>query len=188
MAASSEAVEAALVQFERLHQGRWQHRGGSAALSEPVSRMLRGAADQLGPARFQIWTAEVDQAGAVASAVFLTAGAEMHYWLGGFDERWSRWSPSLLLLVEAVQYAADCGCHRMSLGPGAQAYKYRIATGEDLLDSVDLMPRGTRYPYVRARQSTGRLYRLASSNVPPLAKQRLRSATGSVRRARSVDP
>jgi CelD/BcsL family acetyltransferase involved in cellulose biosynthesis len=189
LAGSPDEIRGALEQFERLHRGRWADRGGSQALSQPVSDLLRRAADELGPARMQVWTAEVDGV-AVGSAVFLAAGTQTHYWLGGFDEEWGRCSPSLLLLVEAVRHAADHGVERVSLGPGPQAYKHRLATGEDLLDWVDLLPRGLRYPGVRLRQSPYRLYRLASNRTPAQTKQRLRAAAGSIagpRHRESID-
>ena len=114
----------------------------------------------------------------------------MHYWLGGFDEEWARCSPSLLLLVEAVHYAADAGYGRVSLGPGAQQYKYRLATGEEELDWIDLLPQGRRYPYVRLCQTPYRAYRLASNRTSTQTKQRIRSSAerliGGPRRGESA--
>jgi hypothetical protein len=62
----------------------------------------------------------------------------------------------------------------VSLGPGEGAYKYRFATGEDVLDWVDMVPRGRRYPYVRLCQSPYRLYRFAANRTPPAVKRRLK--------------
>jgi CelD/BcsL family acetyltransferase involved in cellulose biosynthesis len=177
--ASPEKVTSGLEEFERLHRGRWEHRGGSQALTMPVAEMLRQAGATLCPSRFQVWTAELDGV-AVAAALFIAAGTQMHYWLGGFDERWSRWSPSLVLLCEVVRYAADAGYRRVALGPGEQPYKYRLATGEDLLDWIDLIPHGRRYPYVRLCQSPYHLYRVASNRTPPHVKRRIRSSVGRV--------
>lgn len=174
-AVSADDVAMGLKEFERLHGERWEGRGGSQALTAPIAQMLHHAGGLLDSARLQVWTAEVEGL-AVASAVFVAAGTEMQYWLGGFDEKWSRCSPSLLLLIEAVRHAADAGYHRVSLGPGPNAYKYRLATGHDVLEWIDLLPHGKRYPYVRVCQSPYRAYRFASNRTPPAVKQRIRSA------------
>jgi len=125
----------------------------------------------------QLWTAEVDE-GAVAAALFVSAGQEMHFWLGGFDEDWGGLSPSILLLVEAVQHAAETGYCRVSFGPGAQDYKYRLATGEEQLDWIDLLPVSRRYPYVRLVQSPRRLRQFAARRTSPHVKRRVRAVVG----------
>jgi hypothetical protein len=137
--------------------------------------MLGQASGELGPDRMQVWTAEIDE-GAVAAALFLSAGQEMHFWLGGFDEAWASLSLSMLLLVEAVRHAVGAGYSRVSFGPGAQDYKYRLATGEEQLDWIDLLPVNRRYPYVRLAQSPRRLYQLAARRTPPHVKERVKSA------------
>ena len=174
-AASAGEMLSGLRDLERLHLVRWSVRGGSQALVPGVIQMLTQACGELGPDRIHIWTAEVS-GGAVAAALFVSAGQQMHYWLGGFDEAWASLSLSVLLLVEAVRYAAEMGYGRVSLGPGAQPYKYRLATGEERLDWVDLLPVNMRTPYVSIVQSPRRLYRLAARRTPPSVKERVRSA------------
>jgi hypothetical protein len=169
--------------LERLHLGRWSARGGSQALVPGVIQMLTQASDELGPERIHIWTAKVDD-DAVAAALFVSAGQEMHYWLGGFDEAWASLSLSVLLLVEAVRHAAETGYGRISLGPGAQPYKYRLATGEERLDWIDLLLVNQRYPYVRLVQSPRRLYQLAARRAPPTVKEGVRSASERLDRFR----
>jgi len=180
-AETPDELTAAVDDFVRLHLDRWQQRGGSDALSPAVVAMVREVARSLDPTRLHLWTAEVDGT-AVGAALLVAAGDEMHYWLGGFDEDWARCSPSLLLLVEAVRHATQSGYRRLSLGPGTGSYKYRMATGEETLVAVDLLPRGTRFPYVRLCQSPYRFYRLASNRTPPAMKQRLRASAGRLRR------
>jgi CelD/BcsL family acetyltransferase involved in cellulose biosynthesis len=171
-------VTAGLAELERLHRRRWDHRGGSQALTEPVATMLRQVAAELPPTRFQVWTAVADGA-TIAAALFLTAGAEMHAWISGFDPAWARWSPSLVLNDEIIRYAAETGHRRVSLGPGSAPYKDRLATGEELLDWVDLLPHGRRYPYVRLCQSPYRLYRVTAARTPPRVKRRIRRVLGN---------
>lgn len=174
LAATPDERAAAVDDLARLHLDRWQRRGGSAALSPEVVTMLHGVARSLGPDRLHLWTLDVGGA-AVGAALFVAAGHEVHYWLSGFDEDWARRSPSTVLLVEAVRHAARSGYRRLSLGPGTSSYKYRLATGEETLVAVDLVPRGLRFPYVRLCQSPYRFYRLAANHTPPPVKQRLRA-------------
>ena len=176
-AESASEMLSGLSDLERLHLDRWSARGGSQALVPGVTQMLRQASGDLGPERIQIWTAEVD-GGAVAAALLVSAGQEMHYWLGGFDEAWASLSLSVLLLVEAVRHAAETGYRRVSLGPGAQPYKYRLATGEERLDWIDLVQVNRHYPYVRLVQSPRRLYQLAARRTPQNVKERFRSTAG----------
>jgi CelD/BcsL family acetyltransferase involved in cellulose biosynthesis len=173
-AVTPDEVAAALDDFVRLHRDRWQDRGGSSALSPAVVDMLHQVARSLDPARLHLWTAEAGGT-TVAAALFVAAGDEVHYWLGGFDQGWARYSPSLLVLVEAVRHTARSGYRRLSLGPGTGSYKYRVATGEETLVAVDLVPHGLRFPYVRLCQSPYRIYRLAANRTPPTLKRRLRA-------------
>jgi CelD/BcsL family acetyltransferase involved in cellulose biosynthesis len=169
-----------LQELVRLHQGRWATRGGSQALHGSMPEMLDSACRELGPARLQVWTATAEGV-TVAAVLFMAAGEEMHYWLGGFDQAWAPLSPSLLLLVEAVMHGPEFGCRRISLGPGSQPYKQRMATGEDDLVWVDVLPRTGRYPYVRLRQAPYRFRRIVANRTPPEAKNRLRHAVDRLR-------
>ena len=144
------------------------------------------ASVELGSDRMQIWTAQVGGA-AVASALFVGAGQELHYWLGGFDEAWAALSLSLLLLVEAVRHGSENGYQRVSFGPGGQDYKYRLATGEDRLDWLDLLPVSRRYPYVRAIQLPRRLRQFAVRRTPPELKQQIRLRIGRLRGSQRLD-
>lgn len=174
-------VARALDDFVRLHLSRWDGRGGSEALPPAMVAMLREAGRQLDPARLQVWTADVGGE-AVGSAVIVAAGAEMHSWLSGFDDRFARASPSLVLTVETIRYAATAGYRRLSLGPGTSAYKERLATGSEALESVELVPFGRRFPYVRLCRSPYRFYRLAARSTSPAMKQRLRGWAQPLRR------
>lgn len=171
----------------RLHHGRWAGRGGSQALHGSMTDMLVGACRLLGPHRLQVWTAAVDGR-TVAAALFMAAGQEMHYWLGGFDGTWAPLSPSVLLLVEAVLHAPESGCRRVSFGPGTQPYKHRLATGEEKLLWLDLLPRSRRYPYVRLCQAPYRMRRILANRTPPETKQALRVALQRLRPVRRERP
>ena len=178
-ASSADEVRLALEDFVRLHALRWNQRGGSQALTEPIAHMLQAATNRLDPRRLQLWTAHLGDF-AIGSALFVTAGSEVHYWLGGFDDTYGHLSPSLLLLVECIRHAGEEGHCKLVLGPGAQPYKYRLATGEDILDWIDIVPHNGRYPYVRLCQSPYDLYRYISTRTPPRLKTWLRSSVAGV--------
>ena len=63
----------------------------------------RGARSPKG--RFRLWTIEVD--GAVISAhLFVEAGGDLVYWLGGIDDEWaSNRRPGLLAILAATEDA-----------------------------------------------------------------------------------
>lgn len=175
------ALPAALDAFVRLHADRWSDRGGSAALTTPVVRMLRSPWGQ-GRRPLDLWLAEVGEE-VVAAVVFATAGAETHYWLGGFDRRWARVSPTMLLLTAAVRQAAEDGLSRVSLGPGEQDYKHRLSTGDQLLRSVDVVRRGPRHPYVSLCRTPAAVERAARRRLPgPARAVARRVRTGASRR------
>jgi CelD/BcsL family acetyltransferase involved in cellulose biosynthesis len=134
--------------FAKLHYGRWEARGGTGALRPELERALEAAAQELGEAeRMRLYC--LDVAGETVSVqVFFAAGGEMAYWLGGFDERWGSFGPGNLAVLAAVEDFFRRGEARLDLGPGAQRYKYRFATGERMLDSMLLAPPGPRLPVV----------------------------------------
>lgn len=181
-ATTAEEAAKALDDFIRLHLSRWHDRGGSEALSPAMLAVLRDAVNRLDPDRLQVWTADVGGE-AAAGAVLLAAGGEMHSWLSGFDDRFARSSPSLVITVETIRHAAETGCRRLSLGPGVSPYKTRLATGSEPLHTVDLLPVGPRLPYVGLCQSPYRVYRLASNRTSPAVKQRLRASADRLRRS-----
>jgi CelD/BcsL family acetyltransferase involved in cellulose biosynthesis len=141
-AGSQEEVTAGLAEFERLHRARWSHRGGSAALKPGVMEMLRDAGHALVEAgRFRLDSIDVDGR-SISSQLFLSAGGETGYWLGGFDEEFAAQRPSMLALLAAVETGFERGEARLDLGPGGQRYKYRLADSEDRLQWLTLIPPG----------------------------------------------
>jgi CelD/BcsL family acetyltransferase involved in cellulose biosynthesis len=164
----SEALDA----FARLHHARWQRRGGSKALDRGVESLLRDAASELGPGRFRLWTMEVD-GGVVSAHVFLAAGGEVTYWLGGFDEAWARFAPANLVIIEALRHSFETGDRRLDLGGGDQDYKRRLADGEDRLEWWTIVPRGPGYPLARLRLLPRQAYRAVAARIPAETKARI---------------
>lgn len=132
----------ALRDLTRLHHARWDRRGGSGALDERVEAMLLAAARELAPkGRLWIWTIEVGGR-SVSSHLFVAAGDQVVYWLGGHDDEWSAHKPGIQALVAAVEDAFGRGAARLDLGPGDQPYKYRLADADDKLEWLTLVPPG----------------------------------------------
>lgn len=176
--ADADELRGDLEDFARLHHARWSPRGGSEALDPHVERML-GAAGQelLHEGRFRLCSLEVDQE-VVASMLFIVAGAEVAYWLGGFDEAWARYRPALQILDWVVADSIERGHDRLDLGPGDQPYKYRFADGEERLERWHVIPWGPAYLPVRAWLGAVRTTRNVASRLPETTKERLRRVVG----------
>jgi CelD/BcsL family acetyltransferase involved in cellulose biosynthesis len=174
VAADLGRIDEFLQAFVALHGARWSERGGSNALVDGLVPMLSDAARELLPlGRFRAFGLEVDGA-FVSVQLFVAAGGEVSYWNGGFDERWERSKPALQTLLFAVGDAMERGDSRIDLGPGAQDYKLRLADGEDVVDTVTLVPRGPAYPSSRLRLAPYQARWGLSRRLTPEAKRRLR--------------
>lgn len=140
-----------VVDFARLHRARWAWRGGSAVLNGRVEAMLIDAVEGLlARDRLRLYLMELD--GRVVGAdLFVAAGGETSYWLGGFDDAAARLAPSIRNIYAAVEDAIAQGDRRLDLGAGGQPYKYRFADGEEQLEWWVLVPGGRGSIGVRAR-------------------------------------
>ena len=135
--------------------------------------MLADVARTLPPSRFRLWSTEV--AGrTISSHLFLAAGGEVSYWLGGFDDSWTAQQPALQTILTAIEHALEQGDDRLDLGPGGQEYKYRFSDGEDVLRTVTVVPRGARYRHVRALLVPDHARRAVTARVPEGWKPGLR--------------
>jgi CelD/BcsL family acetyltransferase involved in cellulose biosynthesis len=144
-----EAVATALDDFARLHRARWAWRGGSAALGDGVEEMLRAAAAALASQRrLWLWSIEAEDK-PISAHLFVGAGDQAIYWLGGHDEAWDAYRPGLQALVAAVEDGFARGIARLDLGPGAQDYKLRLTDAADILEFVSLVPWGPGFPLAR---------------------------------------
>ena len=179
--ADSEGVgmERDIRAFARLHHARWDWRGGSAVLDARIERMLVEAASRLGPLRFRLWLIEVEGL-AISAHLFVCAGGEVAYWLGGFDEAWARQRPAMVALLRSVEHAFASGDHRVDFGGGDQPYKYRFADGEDLLAWVTLVPRDRRYLAARAGLLPRQAYRMLSDRLSEDAQERIRTIASTL--------
>ena len=162
---SASDAETVIPELLRLHEARWAGRGGSAAVDEHTAAVLVEAARGLdGTGRLHIELAELDGA-TVAAHLFLTAGEEMTYWLGGFDQRLASERPGLVALWLAIEHGLGEGITRFDLGPGAQPYKRRFADGERTLDWQTLVLPGPRRAVTRLQLAPRRAARRVRGRV-----------------------
>lgn len=177
-AGTPEEVAAGLPAFERLHLARWEQRGGSQALTPGAREMLGEAGRALvGAGRFRLDTIEIDGR-PISSQLFVSAGAETSYWLGGFEEAYAAQRPSMVALVAAVADGFRRGDARLDLGPGGQRYKYRLADGEEGLRWLTLVPPGPHRGRALALVLVRRARDAVAASLSPEAKARLRRALG----------
>jgi len=160
--------------FGRLHRGRWDRRGGSDALRPGVLEMLGEVASELMEKdRFRLFFLEVGDR-IISVHVFVSAGAEVTHWNGGFDEAWGACSPSLLTVIHGISDALARGEERLDLGPGGQGYKYRLASGEERLQSFTLVPRDSAYVVNRLRLAPYQARWAVSRRLSAKTKERLK--------------
>jgi len=174
LASDEHELEWGLRELSRLHHGRWQGRGGSVALNPKVERTLGDAGRELlSSGRFRLVWIEAEGR-AISAHAFVAAGGEVSYWNGGFDEEWASEQPSMRALILAIEDACARSDHRLDLGGGAEPYKYRLADGEDILETTLIAPRDGRYPLTRLQLAPRHLRSALSRLLPGPFHERLR--------------
>ena len=172
--AAGDELPAAVHAFVQLHEARWAAGGGSGVVHAGVESMLVDAARAMsGEGRLRLFVLDLDGE-TIAAAVLLAAGGEVTYWLGGFDERWRTRSPSMLLLLEALEDAIQRGDRRFDLGAGPQSYKYEFADRDGELCWLTIIPAGPGQLVTRARLLPGHARRWAARTIPEQHKRRLK--------------
>jgi CelD/BcsL family acetyltransferase involved in cellulose biosynthesis len=166
-ASGSAAVEQTLAAFHRLHADRW---GTRSPLSPPgaLAALREVAAPPGGRRRLRAWSL-VGPLGEIAAVeLVLCAGDTELFWTGGWDEAWTRFSPSTTLLLAALEDAHTRGVHTVDLGPGNQEWKRRFADRTRTLSDVALLPVGWRGTVVAGSTLVGaglRRARAVAANV-----------------------
>ena len=175
-------LNAKLESFARLHHERWDQRGGSNALNPSIEAMLREAGRKMiGSERFQLWTIEVDGRD-ISSHLFIRAGGELAYWLGGFDSAWASHHPSMISILHAIQHGFSTGVKRVNLGAGGRPYKYRFSDDADTLDWLTLAPHKARYPVTRLQLLPRQVGRAVSNHLSAETRSKLKTLMQSSRR------
>jgi hypothetical protein len=134
--------------------------------------------------RFRLWLAQVEGE-AIAAHIFLAAGGEVSYWLGGFDEAWAKQHPSMQTILAAIEHAWSAGDARVDLGGGGHPYKYRFANSEETVAWVALIPKDHRYLTTRIRWLPMQIYRALLQRLPSDMKATIRVMLNRARRCGS---
>jgi len=164
--ATTESLEQDLHAFVQLHRARWEARGGSAYLNQQVERMIADAGPSLLlSGRLRLWTMEIDTE-VIAARLALWAGSQYACWLGGFDERYAKLSPSMLGFLAVAEDAFACGADRIDLGAGSTDWKRRFADTEGTLAWRLIVPRGHRHAATRLTLAPGQWRRAMATRVP----------------------
>jgi CelD/BcsL family acetyltransferase involved in cellulose biosynthesis len=176
-------------EFERLHRGRWDHRGGTDAFPGGTTDMLVEAGRELLPSgRFRLALIEIDGR-AIAAQLYLAAGGELTVWNTGFDDAYAELRPSYVCLVDGVGAGLSGGYSRFDLGAGSQPYKYRFADGDDRLEWATLTPASRRRPFALAVMSPQLVRYAITMRLSPETKDKLRRLPGRLptRRAKAQE-
>ena len=149
-----------------LHDARWQ--GASDAFAGPRREFHHDfAARALDRGWLRLWTAELDGRPAAAWYGLRYAGDEWFY-QSGRDPALERTGVGFVLLAHTVREAADDGVGHYRLLRGDEPYKWRWATGDDPVETVEIA-RGLRGRVLAG----GRTARAAAGRM----RQRLRRST-----------
>lgn len=163
--------------FARLHRGRWVDRGGTAALTPRVERMLAEAGKRmLKGHRMRVWCLDIEGGRTISVEIYLTAGGEMANWLGGFDGEFGAIQPAIQNVLNALECSVGEGVQRFNYGPGGQEFKYRIAKAEETLETALIVPRGRGSFGAHARLLPGRVRRATVAGIPDQWRGCLRRA------------
>jgi CelD/BcsL family acetyltransferase involved in cellulose biosynthesis len=114
-----------------LHLARWDARPGESTFT--ISSVRRFFHDFAVSASrhgwLRLWFMDIDGE-PVAGNFCLHLGGRTCGYIGGFDPKWSKASPGMLLLARAIECAFDEGADYFDLGPGYHPYKRRFADSE----------------------------------------------------------
>jgi CelD/BcsL family acetyltransferase involved in cellulose biosynthesis len=129
LTAGAAELEADLDTFFRLHEERWEERGGSSSGAEDAqSFQRRFAAAALERGWLRLWTAEVDGEPA-ASWYGWRIGNRYCYALSGLAKRYEPQALGTVLLAHTIEQAAAEGASVYDLMWGDEGYKRRFETG-----------------------------------------------------------
>jgi CelD/BcsL family acetyltransferase involved in cellulose biosynthesis len=129
MTETAAELERDMETFFRLHDARWEGRGGSSS-ADPETRehQRRFAAAALERGWLRLWTAEADGEPA-ATWYGWRIGERYCYALAGLDEAYERLALGTVLLGHTIEAAAAEGARIYDMMWGDEGYKSRFETG-----------------------------------------------------------
>jgi CelD/BcsL family acetyltransferase involved in cellulose biosynthesis len=159
MTAEASELEADFDTFYRLHEERWEERGGSSSGEEVVERFHRSfAAAALERGWLRLWIAEAD--GKPAAAWYgWRLGYRYCYALSGLAKEYEPLALGTVLLAHTIEQAAAEGATVYDMMWGDEGYKSRFETGRREAATWVLGRRG--HPLQLGAAARTRLERLA---------------------------
>jgi CelD/BcsL family acetyltransferase involved in cellulose biosynthesis len=174
--ADREAIEALL----RLHQARWEERGGSDVGPRAESVVAAAARELGGEGRLEVVLLEGPD-GPISAELMLRAGKTAAFWAGGFDPEWARHAPGTQTMLVALRAAAESGVEVADLGGGDHPYKRKLADSSSPIVWRTLSPRGFRRQLIRLRHApkhTRHALRRLAKRLPAPLRQGLERLRG----------
>jgi CelD/BcsL family acetyltransferase involved in cellulose biosynthesis len=164
----------ALDRLIRLHNTRWDARGGSTALHTPALVGFHHAVSRRFLERGWLRLAELRVDGRPVAAIYgILYDGRFFFYQSGFDERFARHSVGLVALGYSIERAIDEGAREYDLLHGDEEYKSRWTSRARELVRLELYPPGARARLQRtataARRRLGRWVRPA---LAPLRRSR----------------
>jgi CelD/BcsL family acetyltransferase involved in cellulose biosynthesis len=139
-----DRLEPDMQAFFKLHDARWEGRGGSQALTARSREFhLDFAAAALQNGWLRLWLLELDSA-PIAAWYGWSLGGRYAYYLAGFDQSWSRYSVGQLLLAHTIESAFAEGADTYDLLLGSEDYKARFAEASREVETVAVTRRWSK--------------------------------------------
>jgi CelD/BcsL family acetyltransferase involved in cellulose biosynthesis len=179
MAESQDQLGSDLETFFRLHDARWQPRGGSSSEGEPLRAFHADfASGALARGWLRLWFLELD--GEPAAAWYgWRVGDRYAFYLSGFEPRFADLRVGLVLLAHTLRSAIAEGASEYDMLLGNEPYKARFANSERTVQSVLVTRPGLASALAAAETGIWR----TSRRLPEARRAQLRSAfDGIVRR------
>jgi CelD/BcsL family acetyltransferase involved in cellulose biosynthesis len=161
--ATAQEASAASATLFRLHDMRWDDRGGSSIDSGRARRFLTDfnvAAARRG--WLQLWQLDLDGAPAAAELAWRIADRQTHF-QGGFDPAHASRGLGIVLFARVLEDGFRDGVRTIDMGQGTAAYKMEFATGSRRATTLWIVR--SRHP-ARAALSAAMLARRAIKALP----------------------
>jgi CelD/BcsL family acetyltransferase involved in cellulose biosynthesis len=136
--AEASELDRDMATFFRLHDARWNPRGGSSVASRRSRAFhLDFAHAALRRGWLRLWLLELDGV-AVAAWYGWRLGERYAYYQAGFDPAWSHLGVGFVLMVHTVRNAMEEGAAYYDMLLGDEPYKGRFATSSGQVQTVTL--------------------------------------------------
>ncbi len=134
-------VEDGMATLFRLHDMRWEDRGGSSlAGEEPRTVLSAFAAAAAARGWLRLWLLEIDGDRAAAELAWRIGERQLHYQSGFHPDR-AALGVGIVLFAHALEDAMEAGVAEADLGMGESDYKRRYAQRERVASLLVAVPR-----------------------------------------------